>query len=58
MIGDRLAVGFLTLNQETEVRTLLPELKAIKHSGAVAVGRATEPAERLARIKGEGGRES
>jgi hypothetical protein len=29
MIGDRLAVGCLTLNQETEVRTLLPELEAI-----------------------------
>ncbi len=26
MIGDRLAVGFLALNQETEVRPLLPEL--------------------------------
>ena len=30
LIGDRLAVGFLTLNQETEVRTLLPELKQIE----------------------------
>jgi hypothetical protein len=29
MIGDRLAVGFLTLNQETEVRTLLPELTKV-----------------------------
>ena len=38
LIGDRLAVGCLTLNQETEVRTLLPELKANVHSGAVAVG--------------------
>ena len=38
LIGDRLAVGCLTLNQETEVRTLLPELKPNKHSGAVAVG--------------------
>ena len=26
MIGDRLVVGFLALNQETEVRPLLPEL--------------------------------
>ena len=26
MIGDRLAVGRLALNQETEVRPLLPEL--------------------------------
>jgi hypothetical protein len=33
LIGDRLAVGFLTLNQETEVRTLLPELKAINTPG-------------------------
>ena len=43
-LGDRLAVGCLTLNQETEVRTLLPELAQTEmrgwqtHSGAVAVG--------------------
>ncbi len=28
MIGDRLTVGRLTLNQEMEVRFLLPELKS------------------------------
>ena len=28
MIGDRLAVGHLALNQEAEVRPLLPELRA------------------------------
>jgi hypothetical protein len=27
LLGDRLAVGCLTLNQETEVRALLPEMK-------------------------------
>ena len=26
MLGDRLVVGFLALNQATEVRPLLPEL--------------------------------
>ena len=44
MIGDRLVVGFLALNQETEVRPLLPELAlhetchSRKRSGVVAVG--------------------
>ncbi len=28
MIGDQLAVGFLALNQATEVQPLLPELVA------------------------------
>ena len=31
MIGDRLVVGFLALNQATEVRALLPELVMIEH---------------------------
>ena len=35
MIGDRLAVGRLALNQETEVRPLLPELA---RDGSVSMG--------------------
>ena len=43
MIGDRLAVGFLTLNQETEVRTLLPELKAINTPGQLLLVEQLSP---------------
>ena len=38
MIGDRLVVGFLALNQATEVPTLLPELPVLLR-GRLTVGR-------------------
>jgi hypothetical protein len=44
MLGDRLTVGCLALNQVVEVQILLPEIRIRRHcrddvrSGAVAVG--------------------